>query len=258
MSGKPETKRQRWQLLDSIRGLTLVSMILYHGTWDLVYLYGVRWRWFLGRGAFLWQQSICWTFILLSGFCWGLGKRPLQRSLTVFGAGALVTAVTLLFMPAERVICGVLFLLGGSGLLLVPLHKTLKCVPVLAGLLISFLLFLFLYQLPQGVVGFGPWRTALPAGLYRSRAGVPFGFPPPDFFSSDYFPLLPWFFLFAAGYFLWRLFAEKGPSPALARSLTFGIAPLSFLGRHSLIIYLLHQPLLYGCLWALSALTGLF
>ena len=208
MSGKPETKRQRWQLLDSIRGLTLVSMILYHGTWDLVYLYGVRWRWFLGRGAFLWQQSICWTFILLSGFCW--------------------------------------------------LHKTLKCVPALAGLLISFLLFLFLYQLPQGVVGFGPWRTALPAGLYRSRAGVPFGFPPPDFFSSDYFPLLPWFFLFAAGYFLWRLFAEKGPSPALARSLTFGIAPLSFLGRHSLIIYLLHQPLLYGCLWALSALTGLF
>lgn len=255
MSGKL-AKKTRWQLLDSIRGLTLMSMILYHGTWDLVYLYGVRWGWFFGRGAFLWQQSICWTFILLSGFCWGLGKHPLRRGLIVFGAGALVTAVTLLFMPEERVICGVLFLLGSSGLLMLPLHRILKRVPAFAGLLASFLLFLFLYQLPQGAVGIGPWQIALPASLYRSRIGISFGFPAPDFFSSDYFPLLPWFFLFAAGYFLQRLLTGRGLSPAAERCLSFGIAPLGFLGRHSLIIYLLHQPLLYGCLWAVSALTG--
>ena len=66
-------KGQRCRALDWIRGITLVSMILYHGAWDLVYLFGANWDWYRSKGAYVWQQSICWTFILLSGFCWALG-----------------------------------------------------------------------------------------------------------------------------------------------------------------------------------------
>ena len=58
----------RYRLLDELRGLDLISMMLYHGMWDVVFLFGVAQKWYTGRPGFVWQQSICWVFILLSGF----------------------------------------------------------------------------------------------------------------------------------------------------------------------------------------------
>ena len=104
----------RYALLDELRGLDLVSMMLYHGCWDLVNLFGIQANWYYGLPGHLWQQSICWVFILLSGFCVQLGHHTLRRGAQVFGAGALVTAVTLLFMPEDRVVFGVLTLLGSA------------------------------------------------------------------------------------------------------------------------------------------------
>ena len=57
----------RYAGLDTLRGVTLVSMMAYHACWDLVYIFGMDWDWYGSFGAYLWQQSICWTFILLSG-----------------------------------------------------------------------------------------------------------------------------------------------------------------------------------------------
>ena len=91
----------RYRLLDELRGLDLISMMLYHGMWDVVFLFGVAQKWYTGRPGFVWQQSICWVFILLSGFCLPLGPHPFRRGAVVFGAGALVTAVTLLFLPED-------------------------------------------------------------------------------------------------------------------------------------------------------------
>ena len=68
----------RCALLDELRGLDLISMMLYHGMWDLVYLFGVRAPWYGSWQGELWQQSICWVFILLSGFCLPLGSPPGQ------------------------------------------------------------------------------------------------------------------------------------------------------------------------------------
>ena len=68
-----------WEL-DALRGATLISMAAYHGMWDLVYLFGLRADWYSETPGYLWQQSICWCFILLSGFCWGLGRRPVKRA----------------------------------------------------------------------------------------------------------------------------------------------------------------------------------
>ena len=104
----------RYALLDELRGLDLVSMMLYHGCWDLVNLFGIQADWYYGLPGQLWQQSICWVFILLSGFCVQLGHHTLRRGAQVFGAGALVTVITLLFMPEERVIFGILTLLGSA------------------------------------------------------------------------------------------------------------------------------------------------
>lgn len=57
----------RYRLLDELRGLDLISMMLYHGMWDVVFLFGVAQKWYTGRPGFVWQQSICWVFIRSGG-----------------------------------------------------------------------------------------------------------------------------------------------------------------------------------------------
>ena len=241
-----------WQL-DALRGITLISMAAYHALWDLVYLFGLRADWYSDTPGYLWQQSICWCFILLSGFCWGLGKHPLKRGLMVFFGGALVTAVTFLVMPAERVVFGVLTLIGSSMLLMIPLHKLLGKIPpkyAPFGILAAGLLFFITRNISRGSLGFeGIHLGTIPAAFYQNIFTAYLGFPPREFFSTDYFPLFPWFFLFLTGYFIHRSLSpwiqrkrESGnlsPAPAAAK-------PFCWIGRRSLILYLVHQPVIYG------------
>ena len=87
-------QKQRYWLLDSLRGLAIINMIAYHLMWDLVYIYGVKAIWYMSEGAYIWQQAICHTFILLSGFCFSLGRKHLRRGLTVFAVGCVISLVT--------------------------------------------------------------------------------------------------------------------------------------------------------------------
>ena len=204
----------RYALLDELRGLDLVSMMLYHACWDMMFLFGIWMDWYAGMPGRLWQQTICWVFILLSGFCVPLGHRTLKRGAQVFAAGALVTVVTLVFMPEDRVVFGVLTFLGSAMLL-------------------------------TGVL-----RLALPDAWYANYFTAFFGFLPFDFYSTDYFALLPWLFLFWAGYFLHFCMGRQRMEP-LRRS----VCPaLGWMGRHSLLLYLLHQPVIYGVLSAAAVL----
>ena len=187
----------RYALLDELRGLDLLSMIGYHACWDLIFLFGMSAAWYTGWQGHLWQQSICWVFILLSGFCLPLGHRPL-----------------------------------------------LQKIPAWAGLVVSLLLFAATYHTQDGFWQLGPWQILLPGAWYANLFTAFFGFFPLGFFSTDYFPLLPWLFLFWAGYFLHFCMGRARMEP-LRRSVC---APLGWLGRHSLGIYLLHQPVIYGVL----------
>lgn len=157
----------RYALLDELRGLDLVSMMLYHACWDMMFLFGIWMDWYAGMPGRLWQQTICWVFILLSGFCVQLGHHTLRRGAQVFGAGALVTAVTLLFMPEDRVIFGVLTFLGSAMLLTGVLEPLLKKIPPAAGLAVSAVLFALTYHLDERWLGFGGLRLALPDAMVR-------------------------------------------------------------------------------------------
>ena len=168
----------RYALLDELRGLDLISMMLYHACWDLVFLFDMNMRWYAGTPGRLWQQSICWVFILLSGFCVPLGRHTLRRGVTVFAAGALVTAVTLVFMPGDRVIFGVLTFLGTAMLLTGVLEPLLKKVMPAVGLAVSAVLFALTYHLDERWLGFGGLRLALPDAWYANYFTAFFGFPP--------------------------------------------------------------------------------
>lgn len=150
--------KERYDLLDSIRGIMLLSMIAYHGMFDLVEIYGLSVSWFWDTSGYVWQQSICWTFILLSGFCWNLGRRHLKRGLMISGGGLLVTAVTYLFMPSEKILFGILTFTGVAMLLLIPLSKVLEKIPAWMGLAGSILLFILTRNVNRGIWGFETLR----------------------------------------------------------------------------------------------------
>ena len=225
-------KRMRLHGLDLLRGVTLLSMIAYHGAWNLVYLFGVDLPWYEAMPGHIWQRSICWTFILLSGFCFSMGSRPLKRGLMIFGGGALVSAVTLIAMPENLILFGILTFTGSAMMLMVPLEKVLRKVPAVFGAAASMAMF-FIFE---------NWRS--PAWLHRNLLTAYLGFPTREFVSMDYFPMFPWIFLFIAGYFLFRIFHRRGwDVKFFARG---NVPVINWLGRHTLPIYLIHQPILYG------------
>lgn len=247
---RQKTPAGRYALLDELRGLDLVSMMLYHACWDMMFLFGIWMDWYAGMPGRLWQQAICWVFILLSGFCAPFGRHMLRRGVTVFAAGALVTAVTLVFMPGNRVIFGVLTFLGSAMLLTGVLEPLLKKIQPAAGLAVSAVLFALTYHLDERWLGFGGLRLALTDAWYANYFTAFFGFLPFDFYSTDYFGLLPWLFLFWAGYYLHKAVGRRRMEP-----LRRPVCPaLGWMGRHSLLLYLLHQPVIYGVLSAAAVL----
>ena len=238
-------EKVRLHLLDALRGFLLLHMIAFHGMWNLVYLFGVDIPWYQAAPGYIWQQFICWSFILLSGFCFLLGRNHLKRGLLVFGAGALVSAVTCALMPENRILFGVLTCIGSCMILMIPLEKLTRKLPAPAGAAVSFLLFLLLRNCAVGNLGFESFILCpLPGWLYRNDLTAYLGFPHPGFYSTDYFGLLPWFFLFATGHFLFRMGDRSGRNEKLFAR---GRVPLlNCIGKHSLLVYLLHQPVLYG------------
>ena len=233
--------KRRHHDIDTLRGTALISMIAYHSCWDMVYLLGADWPWYSSFGAYLWQQSICWTFILLSGYCFFLGRDPARRGLVTFTAGAIVSSVTYLVLPEDPVFCGVLTFLGLAALLTVPLRGLLRRVPPQLGLGVCFTAFMLFRDVNNGFLGFEGMRVAaVPQGTGLFTAVL--GFPPAAFHSSDYFSLLPWIFLFWSGLFLSRLRPER--EDLLVRP----VPVVTAMGRRSLLIYMAHQPVLYALL----------
>ena len=182
-------KRPHYGALDTLRGLCVISMVLYHAMYDLVYLKGFPAPWYGDWPGYLWQQSICWTFILLSGLCWNLSRRHLRRGLLFVGCGAVITLATWLAMPSQLILYGVLNLLGLSALLLIPLDKALRKLPPWLGLAGAGLLFFLTRGVPRGYLGFEGLRLwDLPAALYQWDALAVLGFHSPRLFLHRLLP----------------------------------------------------------------------
>lgn len=99
------------------------------------------------------------------------------------------------------------------------LRRFLDRAPALPGAIASFVLFLFLRSVPMGYLGIGELQLfELPRQLYSVPFLFPLGLPGPGFYSADYFPLIPWIFLFWTGLFLWR-FLRRMPKRRCAAGL---------------------------------------
>jgi len=252
----PEVKKERLCLIDEYRGFVVLNMIAYHAIWDLVYMFGVNMQWYKSQAGHIWQQWICWSFILVSGFCWKMGRQPLKRGLLVYGGGVVISLVTILVMPSSKVLFGVLTLLGSCMILMIPFDLIFQNVNAWVGLTSSFFLFLFTYSVNRGYFGFGTQKViVLPEEWYANGFTTYLGFMEKGFFSTDYFSIIPWFFLFVTGYFIYRiLFYKKWTDISIVDTVRFRMTqilkasvcpPLGWIGKHAFIIYMLHQPAIY-------------
>ena len=103
------TKTSRMWLPDALRGLALLNMLAYHAMYDWVYVFGHESSWYniWAPGCHVWQQYICWSFILLSGFSFPLAKRPAKNGLIVAGCAAVLTFAVLLFLIGYILVTGI-------------------------------------------------------------------------------------------------------------------------------------------------------
>lgn len=240
-------KNRIWEL-DALRGICILGMMVVHFVFDLNEFAGLGltmpgWFDFCQRYGHI-------LFILISGICATLASRSFRRGVIVFCAGLLVTGVTLFmvcvlkFNRSLSIFFGILHLLGLC-MILFPLFKKL---PVWA-----------LAVLGAGFVALGVWLAALEpvAVSFPSAQGLllgAIGIRPAGFYSGDYFPIFPNLGWFLLGAVLGRTAYRRRDSLLPKVNADFFLLRFfRFCGRHSLWIYLLHQPVLAGLTMLLAA-----
>ncbi len=240
---------KRFWEIDALRGVAILMMVLYHLLFDLsafggydINVYAGFWRVFARMTAmlFIFLVGVSLTLSLAKArsslpVAASLFPKYLKRGLSIFGCGLLVTLTTWLLFPEGTVVFGILHFIGLSIILAYPFLK-FRVWNLALGLAII-LLGIYL----QGSSFDWPWLLWL-------------GLPPRNFYTFDYFPVLPWFGITLIGLFVgnWQ-YADSTRQlslPDLAHALPMRI--LGFLGQHSLLVYLLHQPVLMATLTILG------
>ena len=126
-------KPDRVCLLDELRGLAVLLMIFYHGAYDAVYIFRFTGSgWFTSAPMDFLQRYIAVSFILIAGIMGRYSRSNFRRGVKTFLCGLLVTAVTLLVMPSERILFGILHFLGAAMMLLGLCEPLLRKIPAAA------------------------------------------------------------------------------------------------------------------------------
>jgi uncharacterized membrane protein len=248
MNVHERTHIARYWEIDALRGVAMVLMAVFHLSWDLRFMGLARlnmahpfWPWF--------SRVIATMFLSLLGISLTLSyarggrvrgfSKYLLRGLKVFGLGLVITLVTYLFVGREFVVFGILHMIGFSIVAAYPfLPRRRRFIALVAG--VAFMA-LGVYLNRQHVVT--PWLLWL--GVPQIGRGM-----------VDYYPVLPWFGMVLLG--VWAghtLYPDGEPRFGLPDlSGAPAIRELCFLGRHALLFYMVHQPVMLGILYAIDVL----
>ena len=221
----------RFSEIDFFRGCAVILMVIYHFFYDMNFFAGGNYDissgilWLIGRAAAVLFVSIAGVSMSLSYSRNHDFMKFLDRGAKILAVAGGITLITWLFFPDKFIVFGVLHMIGVSSILAYPLLKRMKLNVVLGA-------FIFI----SGIIMW-PHFTDVQWLLWLV---------PHAFNTFDYFPLFPWFGIMllgiAAGNYIYR-----------DRRLRFRsrITLIEALGRHSLLIYLVHQPLLLGLIYLL-------
>lgn len=232
-------KTERFWELDFLRGTAIIMMIIFHALFDLYY-FGIIELSLAGFWGFF-QKIIAVIFISLVGICltisYSRAKREktqiqlflkyLKRGSKIFGLGLIITLATLIFLEKGFIFFGILHFIGIS-IILAYFFLEIKIWNLILGTLLI-INGLFLNKM-----------------LFSFKFLVWMGFPYFGLYTLDYFPLLPWFGLVLIGIFFGNMLYPDAKRIFKIRELGNKpiIKQINFLGRNSLIVYFLHQPIL--------------
>lgn len=244
-AGMPVTTT-RFFLVDALRGVAVALMFAYHFAFDLNYFGLIRVDFYRDPFWLDLRALIVSLFLLLAGVSLVLANRrgvdlraALPRLSRLFGAAVLVSSGSYVLFPASMIFFGVLHFIFVASLLGL-LFLRLRWTNLALGLLLVMV----------GLSVRHPWFDQAWLQWFGLMTHKPI--------TEDYVPLLPWFGVVLVGIFLGRYsfcgtalppFARWQPAGSMARVLAFA-------GRHSLLLYLLHQPVLLGLLYMVARLKA--
>ncbi len=215
--------KQRYGEIDFLRAVAILLMVLFHIVYDLREFAGININyqdpvWFLiGKASAL-------LFIFISGLASGFSRSPVRRGLKVLLYGMGITIATYLAMKDIYVRFGILHFLGVT-MILSPIIYSLssRILWVLAG--------------ASALLGF--WFKGL---VLETSLFLPLGLMYKEFGSMDYYPLFPYISVTFLGVLAYRHLYQRRSKPLVAFKLDY--KPILWLSRNSLLIYLVHQPII--------------
>lgn len=221
MKNKNNVKKRVWEI-DLLRGILVVFLIIFHTIYDLEFFYNIPLGFTTGF-IYISGRIVATSFILISGISTVFSRNSFKRGMIVLFAALMVSIATYCFDSSYFVVFGILHLLGVC-MIASPLLKKLSYV----------------------------WLSILSILLASSYFVIPyiktthnfffiFGIHNGEISSLDYYPILPWAGVFVLGIALAKIVYRERKS-----IFKFSIKdnPLNFLGRHSLWVYLFHQPVI--------------
>ena len=256
--GKRLAKDRAWEL-DFLRGIALIMMLFMHMSWDVRYEFGADCFSYLEKGWF-WSfihPVIVVLFVSVSGICCTFSRSNIKRGLKLLGATLVLFIGTFVATYFFNLYCLIIFnvlavLTCGVFLyaLISFIEKKLKVRPDVMNLIMGLV---GLYIVICGCdIHYMDYSTDalifLPIGF--DIKGTPW--------MADYMPLFPWLGVFLIGCVIGRtLYKEKKTLfGGRGKAMTAIARPVEFIGRHSLIIYLAHQPIIYGILYVIFLLIN--
>lgn len=246
MSDPVASPRLRLALLDVLRGVAILAMIVYHFFFDLELFdlgaFGVSEHW--GWIAFV--RTIPAAFLMIAGISLYLAHRSAihwrnfwWRIGYLVAAAILITVISYVIEPEAIIWFGILHSIAASSIIgLAFLRAPLWLLILVAALVLA-----------------GPlFATPLLNAPVLLWLGLGTEAPP----SNDYNPLVPWFAFMLVGIAIARVLSPYAAKAAWARWTPHDVATrtLALAGRHSLLIYLLHQPILMTVLYGVSRMVA--
>lgn len=240
-------EKRFWEI-DFLRAIAVIMMIIFHALYDFNYFNIYKFN--VNAGFWLYfARATASIFIFLVGISLILSfskaknnsySKYFKKGLKVFFLGLIISLVTYLFLEKGFIIFGILHFIGISVILSYPFLKLKRLNLVLGVVLILIGIYLNEFQFS--------FNWLLWAGLK-----------PQNFYTLDYFPLLPWFGVVLFGIFfgnaLYKDYKRRFKLPNLTKFSI--IRKLCFVGQNSLIIYLIHQPILIILLYIFKFVSNL-
>ena len=235
------TTPMRYQYLDILRWLAIVLMVLFHLNYSLVYIFENETLNFSETFWYILGKISALGFIFISGMSFYLASQKYSRekltekylryALILALCAWAITLITAIFFPEQLILFGILHFFALSFALLPFITRSRALVIAVIVMIIS-----IYFYFPQRI---------------ESWLLFPLGFVPNNFYSADYYPLIPYFCVILWWY-LWAEFFTKNNLMKyfyIPEELNSLQKILSHIGKYSLFVYLVHQPFIIGFLY---------